>query len=100
MKLKINLALILLLMFLTGCSQLEKIQIDDIKHGGLYFERDKLMNYGITGFSIDEKDKIHFYVQEIKPDTRQNIENALIEIFGKKFDFEIHEGGSIAERVQ
>ncbi|MCZ8520982.1 MULTISPECIES: hypothetical protein [Paenibacillus] len=88
MKLK----LFLLLLFLAGCSQLEKIQIEDIKHGGIYYERDKLIKYGITDIRID--DKVHLYVPKIKPDTRKRIEIGLIEIFGKKFDFELHEDGS------
>ncbi|WP_028401186.1 hypothetical protein [Ectobacillus panaciterrae] len=87
------LILLLTSIIFTSCEQIsmKKIKELDIKNYGIPDEADKFMfECGIDAITYDKKGNIHFYVREIKPDTRKKIEQKLIEIFGQKVDFTLH----------
>jgi hypothetical protein len=92
-----KLIVFLFFIVLVACnhSPLDQIREHDIKNGGLYYEQEKLDRLGIRGIIKDKDGNIHFYVEEIKPDTRKKIEQKLLEIFGQKIDFILHDTDEI-----
>ncbi|WP_226578239.1 hypothetical protein [Halobacillus litoralis] len=90
---KMALKLLLICCLLSACSNdfLKELREEDIKKYGISIEIEKLLKVGITGVSVDKEGNIHFYVSEIKPDTKKIIDDELINIFGQKFDYILHE---------
>ncbi|MEM5018420.1 hypothetical protein WKH31_19150 [Metabacillus indicus] len=84
-----------IVIILNGCSQfpnpIKELRKDDILKYGISYETEKLLQLGVEGILIDKEGTIHIYVLKITPNTKSEIENGLIEIFGQKFDFMLHE---------
>ncbi|GIN39021.1 hypothetical protein [Heyndrickxia oleronia] len=82
---------ILLSICLVGCSPYQKLKLHDIEKYGLGHESDKLHKLGILGLGHGDDGTIHFYVKKIEPNTREKIDQGLIDIFGMTIEYELHE---------
>ncbi|MET3196058.1 hypothetical protein [Bacillus sp. OAE603] len=51
---------------------------------GIHYEHDKLHQIGINAITYDEDGTIHFYVDEITPQTKDKIDKELIIFLGAK----------------
>lgn len=99
---KDKLIVFLFFIVLAACnhSPLDEIREHDIKNGGLYYEQEKLDSLDIKGITKDKDGNIHFYVEEINPDTNKKIEQKLFEIFGQKIDFILHDTDVITDSAR
>jgi hypothetical protein len=81
-----KLIVFLFFIVLVACnrSPLDKIREYDIKNGGLYYEQEKLDSLGIRVITKDKGGNIHFYVEEIKPDTRKKLNRNYLRFLAKK----------------
>lgn len=83
------------LVFLTSCSEIpnpiSELRKEDIIKYGISSESDKLMELGIQAISVDKDGKIHFWVRDVNPKTKKDIEKGLVKIFGRKFEFVLHD---------
>ncbi|MEH6939208.1 hypothetical protein V7056_15395 [Bacillus sp. JJ664] len=81
---------ILFICILNGCS-FNHIREQDIKKYGIHYEYDKLHKIGINAITYDEDGTIHFYVDKVTAQTKDQIDKELIKIFGRKIDYILHE---------
>lgn len=69
---------------LSACSSIpnpiKELRKDDILKYGISYETERLLELGIEAIIIDKEGIIHFYVQNITPHTKLEIEKGLIDI--------------------